>query len=222
MKGRKNSRRSILQTAGVTLAALVGTSNIGMASNGIGDFDPNDSEEVREFVLNHDPLDNPEIAEYLTEEQQEAVLDFCADVEWKYEVSDAKSAVKESSTSDEVLTVSSDGNPGYVHIEAYGTTGATKEYTFNANFSWTWYGDGNGYSNVDSDSNGHSNAIAGRYLSGSRTHGKPATWDSHFHAYETGQFQLHFGTAWRTVTAKVKIRGDEEGKHNILEKRAPL
>lgn len=222
MKGKNKSRRDLIQSAGVSFVGLASISGIATANaEDIGDFDPNDSEEVREFVVTHDPLNNPELAEYLTREQQEAVLDFYADVEWEYNVSTTGDNVEVTSSSDGV-TLASDGNPGYVHVEAYGSTGATREYTFNANFSWTWYGDGNGYSDVDSDSNGHSNAIAGRYLSGSRNYGHTTTWDNYFHAYETGQFQLHFGTAWRTVTAKVKIRGDDEGKHNILEKRAPL
>ena len=223
---RKNKcRRSILYASGASLASLIGSSRTTVAEKGkTYDFDPSDRKEVVEFVRETDPINTPGIGDQLTKAQEEAVLEVYTDVEWEYESSTEEVESIDDGTSGETLTMAStDGNPGYTHITAYGSTPAgTREYTFNANFSWEWYGHGDGYSNVNSDSNGKSNALFGSYVSGSRTHGKTTIWDSYFHAYETGQFELKLGTTWSTVTAKVKIRGDEEGDHNTLEKSAPL
>lgn len=223
--GKENkTRRSILQTSGLAVAGLLGISGVSSAKTSqIRNFDPDNKEEVHNFVSKYKPLNNPEVAKGLSKEQIDAILDVYTNIEWEYETLTENVSTMNAPDTNELVLSPQGGRPANAHIEARGKTPiGTTEYTFVANFSWTACGDGNGYRNVTSNSDGWSNALAAHYVRGSRNHGKTTTYRSYFHAWESGQFTLELVMEFRQVRARIKIRGDEQGGRRILAKNAPI
>ncbi|WP_233194320.1 hypothetical protein, partial [Haloferax marisrubri] len=209
------TRRNVMKIGGISLLGVAGLAKTGSArekkSSQKYNFNPNNSQEVGSFIEENDPLNNPDIADDLTPEQVSAVLDFYAEnIEWSVEKLDLNDTAELSTGTSSVAASSVE--PIHVEVVTKGKTIAgTVEYTFEANFQWYAHGEGNGYSELSHSSFGQSNALAGHYVKGSRMSGQTDIYSNYFTAWESGQFKLELGADWRTVTARIEIRGDETG-----------
>ncbi|WP_152417870.1 hypothetical protein [Haloferax mucosum] len=221
------TRRKSMKIAATSLLGMVGLAKTGSArekkSSQEYNFNPDDSQEVGSFIKENDPLNNPEIADHLSAEQVSAVLDFYAEnVEWSVEKSVRNDTTELSTGTSSAATSSAE--PIHAEVVTKGKTpiAGTVEYTFEANFQWYAHGEGNGYSELSHSSFGQSNALAGHYVRGSRMSGQTDIYSDYFTAWESGQFKLELGADWRTVTAKIEIRGDETGDWTVTEETSPV
>jgi len=208
----KLSRRKLgTSVVGFALASgVLSRGVVGEDASDPTDFDPDSRKEVIEFIEAHDESDNPDaLEEKLNKKQEEAVIEVLLNPEWEIEtVTPEDSSVSRQSGFE---------NAESIHI-ARATLAGNVRYRFEQTVQWEFNLDTWRNATTSQDGNGDSFTLYEGEVS-SQIRNKE---DDRFDARERAQFSLNIGTSWRTVTATITQRCEDNGNAELINEDTPL